>query len=201
MPAANTAHLWDSLWNDPAYRKDDVWGLEKERLGPRWRRLSRLVQDKVGEFESTRGVELGAGAGKVALLCALEGADVTLVDYSEGALERARALFDRFGARATFIHGDLFDLPSELLGAYDVSMSFGLTEHFQGDARRAANVAHLDVLRDSGLTFIAVPNALNPPYRAYKWVSETLGTWKYGEEYPYRRRELAQIMAAEGVHE
>lgn len=201
MPEANTNQLWDSLWNDPSYRRNDVWGLEKERRGVRWKNIEKIADSKIGGIKGKRVVELGAGAGKVALLCALSGAEVTLVDYSEGALNRAKSLFDQFGMKAQYVQEDIFNLDEKKKRQYDLSMSFGLTEHFKGSQRFEANEAHLELLRSGGLSVIAVPNAYNMPYRLYKLITTTTGQWKYGEEYPYTRRELAGMMQEMGAQE
>lgn len=200
MQNKNTSRLWDDLWNDPSYRKQDTWGLEKEYRSVRWQRLRDLVVRKHGTFHDLSVIELGAGAGKVAALFARHGANVTLVDYSEGALRRARELFERLGLSARYIQADIFDLPSEMK-EFDVSLSFGLTEHFLGTQRLDANFVHLAVLREGGTAIISVPNRYNPPYRLYKFLAEATRTWKYGEEYPYSRQEFEEMMEAFGVTE
>ncbi|MFH0958386.1 MAG: hypothetical protein V1897_06745, partial [Pseudomonadota bacterium] len=69
----------------------------------------------------------------------------------------------------------------------------GLSEHFEGVERLLINKSHFDLLKKGGMTFISVPNSLNPPYRIFKLLAETLGVWKFGEEYPYARAELKNI--------
>lgn len=41
------------------------------------------------------------------------------------------------GIPVNVIKPDVFDLPEALTRGYDVSMSFGLAEHFLGDKRKA----------------------------------------------------------------
>ncbi|MBU0974464.1 class I SAM-dependent methyltransferase [Patescibacteria group bacterium] len=48
-------------------------------------------------------------------------------------------------------------------------------------------------IKKNGIAIIIVPNKYNPPYRIYKFISEFFGTWKFGEEYPYSRKELKDI--------
>lgn len=195
----NTPALWDALWRDPSYRRDDLYRLERERLSIRWQRIEQAIEKQFGTFEGRHIIELGAGAGKIALLCALRGGHITLVDYSEKALDRAKTLFGNFGINVDLRLADVLHLPEDLLSKYDVSMSFGLTEHFLAGNRLQANKAHFEVLRPEGIAFIAVPNRHNPPYMVYKAVSEKLGTWKYGEEYPYSRSELVSICTELGI--
>ncbi|MBE3094207.1 MAG: class I SAM-dependent methyltransferase [Actinobacteria bacterium] len=60
---------------------------------------------------------------------ALHGFDVTCADYSQEALRLARANFDAFGAKGSFLLDDLMDssIPDN---TFDCVMSFGLLEHF-----------------------------------------------------------------------
>src|SRR5690606_3521540 len=125
-----------------------------------------------------------------AALMAGRGAHVSVLDYSEIALQRSRRVFENLELPVEPVLQDALDPRPGLVGQYDVSMSCGLAEHFLGDARDAIIKAHFDVLKDGGLAFISVPNAYNPPYRLYKWITEHTGRWTIGEEYPFSRREL-----------
>ena len=146
-------------------------------------------------------IEVGAGAGTNSALLATLGAEVTVLDYSEQALERSRAFFGHAGVAATWIRADALDLPGDLLGVYDVSFSFGLAEHFRDEARTTIIRSHLDLLRPGGMAFVSVPNRANPPYRLAKVIAEQTGYWKVGEEYPFSRGEFAKICQTLGVHE
>jgi hypothetical protein len=78
-------------------------------------------------------------------------------------------------------------------------MSFGLAEHFLGREREQIVAAHLDVLKPGGITFVSVPNAYNPPYRIYRFLSPRLHLWKVGEEYPFSRSELRRLAGANNL--
>ncbi|MBI5804741.1 class I SAM-dependent methyltransferase [candidate division TA06 bacterium] len=185
----NTPQLWDHLWkiNTP---EEDIYCLTKEEYTVRWRKIKDRVEKVFGSFSGLKVIEIGAGAGTYAALMARQGAEVTILDYSARALDKAKIFFERNQVKANFILQDALNLPSGLLGKYDVSMSFGLTEHFLGEQRLAINRIHLDVLKPGGVTFISVPNKYSPPYRLYKFVAQLTGKWLVGEEYPYSRREL-----------
>ncbi|MDP3013766.1 MAG: class I SAM-dependent methyltransferase [Candidatus Subteraquimicrobiales bacterium] len=152
-------------------------------------------------FDNLKVIEIGAGAGTNAALMAKRGARVTVLDYSEGALKRAREYFKRNGLSAKFIKQDALLLPADLHGKYDISMSFGLTEHFKGVDRIKINKAHFDVLRRGGVAFVSVPNKFNLPYRIFKFVAELTSMWKVGEEFPYSRKELGNICRQIGITE
>jgi len=51
---------------------------------------------------------------------AREGAVVTGVDFSERGIEFARSLAAELGIEATFVHSDLYELPTVLEGQFDV---------------------------------------------------------------------------------
>ena len=197
----NTAELWDELWAQERSRDEDLHLLAKERASVRFRRLTSRIVRHFGGVDGLMVIEVGAGAGTNAALLAALGADVTVLDYSPQALERSRVFFERAGVQATRIRADALNLPGELLGRYDVSLSFGLAEHFTGQPRTGIIQSHLDLVRPGGLTFVSVPNRANLPYRLSKLVAERTGYWKVGEEYPFSRGELEGICDALGVEE
>src|ERR687886_2516721 len=181
---------WDAQWRveplDPA-------AAEAEERTPRWRAQERLVRGRLGGFDGLRAIEIGAGRGLNGLLYARRGADVTLLDEARLPLEQARALYGAHGVAFEAVEADVFDLPGELRGAFDVAMSFGLCEHFLGERRRAVVAAHLEPLRQGGVAFIGVPNRLAPAYRLWKGVMTRRGTWSLGTEEPFTAAELRSI--------
>jgi 2-polyprenyl-3-methyl-5-hydroxy-6-metoxy-1,4-benzoquinol methylase len=197
----NTPQLWDQVWESPTTTEEDIFKLVKEENCIRWQRIERIVLKEFGSFNNLKVIEIGAGVGTNAALAAKRGAKVTILDYSETALKRAREFFERNGLSAEFVKQDALSLPADLLGKYDISMSFGLTEHFEGTERININKAHFDILRKGGLAFISVPNKYNLPYRVFKFVAERTGRWNVGEEYPYSRKELRNICQQIGITE
>lgn len=192
----NTAELWDNVWARPAAVDKDLYAVAKEERLIRWQRMEAMILERFGGFEGLSVIELGSGRGTNAVLMAQRGARVAVLDYSETALQRSRRLFDQMKLPVDLILEDALDLPDRLRGQYDVSMSFGLAEHFLGEDRSAVLNAHFELLKDRGLTFISVPNAHNPPYRLYKWITERTGRWSVGEEYPFSRREFEEYCGA-----
>jgi 2-polyprenyl-3-methyl-5-hydroxy-6-metoxy-1,4-benzoquinol methylase len=195
----NTNQLWDNLWEKNTSAKEDIFNLAKEENCIRWIRLEKIVLDNFGSFKDLKVIEIGAGAGTNAALMAKKGAKVTVLDYSDNALKASCMFFDRNGLSAEFIKLNALSLPLELLNKYDISMSFGLSEHFIGLDRININKAHFDVLKKGGLAFISVPNKNNPPYRIFKFIAEHIGQWNVGEEYPYTRKEFTEICKQVGV--
>jgi 2-polyprenyl-3-methyl-5-hydroxy-6-metoxy-1,4-benzoquinol methylase len=186
----NTAELWNQLWKGAGAQPATLQTLQTEQRSVRWQRVRKIILRSFGSFAELRVVELGAGMGTYAALFAMEGATVTLVDYSDEALSLARRFFSTLGLSADYVLTDIFHLPKELRQAFDVSISSGVAEHFLHHRRTEMLQKHLEVLNKNGITFIMVPNAANLPYRVYKAIATKCGFWPWGEEYPYHRSEL-----------
>jgi SAM-dependent methyltransferase len=84
---------------------------------------------------------------------AYRGAIVTGIDFSEEAIKAARALSQELGIQATFIHSDLYDLPQNLTGQFDVVFTshgvLGWLPDLEGWARV---IAHF--LKPGGIFYI-----------------------------------------------
>lgn len=197
----NTTQLWDDLWEKDTSLEEDTFNLAQEEKSIRWQRLEEIVRKNFPSFENLQVIEIGAGAGTNAALLAKRGARVTVLDYSANALKASQKFFARNGLVAEFIQQDALSLPADFLNKYNISMSFGLTEHFTGLNRLKINKAHFDVLKPGGLAFISVPNKFNPPYRIYKFITEHIGQWHVGEEHPYSRSEFRRVCEQIGVTE
>jgi SAM-dependent methyltransferase len=194
VPAEQQAD-WDRQWrNEPL----DVAAPGEEERTPRWRAQERLVRTRFGGFDGLNIIEIGAGRGTNALLYAQRGARATLLDGSDVALEQAQALFDAHRVPVETVKGDLFDLPSGLLDRFDVSLSFGLCEHFLGERRLGVVAAHLKALRAGGIAMLGVPNRWSPVYRLWVKVLMARGSWPLGTEVPFSASELAALARAAG---
>jgi SAM-dependent methyltransferase len=90
---------------------------------------------------AARAIDLGCGAGNVALELAEGGFDVTGVDFSEIALRKARAEADRRGLgpdRARFYAGDLTaGLVPGVVGPFDLLVDYGTLDDLPAPGRRA----------------------------------------------------------------
>jgi 2-polyprenyl-3-methyl-5-hydroxy-6-metoxy-1,4-benzoquinol methylase len=190
----DTPKLWDKLWETKTSKDEDTATLRIEERTVRWQKLKEIVLKKFNSFNNLRVIEIGAGTGTYSGLMAKQGAKVTIFDSSENALSRARSFMMHNKLEAEFVKCDALSLPDEIRNEFDVSMSFGMVEHFKGDERIKIIHAHFDVLRNRGITFISVPNKYNPPYRFYKFVSELTNRWTVGEEYPFSKKEMRNIV-------
>jgi SAM-dependent methyltransferase len=186
---------WKAIWKESGI---PVGAAETERRTPRWKAQEELVHRLLGSFDGLEVIEIGAGRGINALIYGKLGAKVTLLDVEQIALDQAAVVFEAEGVPFTPVLGDAFALAPELRGAFDVSMSFGLCEHFLGERRRAIVGAHLELLRPGGLAMIGVPNRHAPIYRLWKATLTRRGGWPIGTEEPFTAGELAALVRASG---
>jgi 2-polyprenyl-3-methyl-5-hydroxy-6-metoxy-1,4-benzoquinol methylase len=178
---------WDEQWRQEPLRLDAP---DHEARTLRWRGQEALVRERFGSIEGLRIVEIGAGRGLNALLFAKLGAQATLLDQSPVALEQAKALFDAHSVPVELVEADLFELPESIRGGFDVSMSYGLCEHFLGERRQEVIAAHLAALQPGGLALLGVPNKLAPVYRLWMATLKRRGSWPLGTEVPFTASEL-----------
>jgi len=186
---------WESQWRgDPL----DLAAPEREERTPRWKAQEEIVAERLGGFSGLRAIEIGSGRGTNALLYAKRGARVTLLDNSPAALEQAAELFAAHNLELETVEADLFELPPSLLGGFDVSMSFGLCEHFLGARRLGVVAAHLDVLRRRGIAMLGVPNRWGIVYQLWLKTLMRRGSWPLGTEVPFSAAELEELAREAG---
>jgi len=150
-------------------------------------------------YSNIKTIEIGCGTAAASYRFALRGADVTIMDYSESALAVAKVRLEPFKNRYHVHHGDLFkDIPDELFGTFDISMSFGLAEHFTGSQRSEVFKIHHRLLKPGGFSIISVPNSRCIPYVLIMKASKPLGAWRVGTEIPFSQEELDSILSKSG---
>jgi 2-polyprenyl-3-methyl-5-hydroxy-6-metoxy-1,4-benzoquinol methylase len=189
----NDRQIWDDIWKEiKANISEDKLMVQREISSIRWQKIEKRVIDKYHSFNGLDVIEIGAGRGENSLLMSLRGANVTLLDYSETALEKAKLLFSNFNCKAQFIKADALNIPPNLLNKFDVSMSFGLAEHFTYPQRQQIINSHYILLKQGGLSFISVPNAFCFPYRLAQMALRLFHKFQL-LEIPFTRSELRKI--------
>lgn len=194
---ASSQKFWDKTWlqKDFAEINQEIYDACN---GLRWKIIGNRVLQRYSSFKGLNIVELGAGLGKTSLVFSCLGAAITLIDYSESALEKARLLFDKFGCKAIFIKADVLALPGELFSKFNISLSCGLAEHFIGNERERVIKSHTQLLKYRGMGIIMVPNALSLPYQIWRGACKLIGKWRIGIEVPFTPLSLKEFARVAG---
>lgn len=138
-------------------------------------------------------LEAGCGGGWQSLALARSGRyRVSLLDFSAEALEYTRKLFDREGARAEFIHEDVF---SPARGQYDLVFNAGVLEHYTFEEQ----VAFIRAMaaRSVGYVLVLVPNRWCYWYWIWRIQKAARGDWPFGKEVP--QVDLSAVFEAAGL--
>jgi SAM-dependent methyltransferase len=80
-----------------------------------------------GRLQPGRPVDLGCGTGANALYLAQQGFDVTGVDFTQAAIDKARAWAQQAGAPVDFIVDDLTNL-RHVSGTFDFLLDYGVLD-------------------------------------------------------------------------
>lgn len=191
---------WQRIWAD--FKIDiesDRVRITSEQKTQRWQSIKRTITEHFGSIKGLKTIEVGAGLGDFSLLFGSLGASVTLADYSDEAIEKAKARFKAHGQKADYRLADMLNVPEILQNKYDLSFSLGLAEHFSGNDREKIVAAHAKVLKHNGLTFISVPYRYSFLYRIWMWLRIKQGTWEYGLEIPFSKTELRELAEKSGL--
>ena len=142
-------------------------------------------------FSNMEFAEVGCGTGTFALILNLLGAQTTLIDYDEKAIEVAKKAFALYNRKAEFIIADVLKpVPSNLIKRFHCVVSGGLAEHFSGEARKICIKFHKDMVRKNGFVRVGVPNRLSPFYQMVRNFRMVTGTWELDIEIPFTPGEL-----------
>ncbi|MDF2721262.1 MAG: Methyltransferase type 11 [Paenibacillus sp.] len=179
--------VWDRIWSaDVSYQ---------------WDSLSQTVYEAIrrqfGTAVGKRIAEIGSGTGKISLRLSADGAEVTLVDYSDQAIANSRRAFRQAGQTGQFIHADarkLKELPDD---CFDLTWNAGVLEHFTYDDQVTVLREMARVTKPGGMVLVLNPCASCLPYRIGKAFAENNGFWPYGVEVPIAT--LQQQFADSGI--
>lgn len=84
------------------------------------------------------------------------GFQVSGIDYSEVGCVKAKEILEKENVAGEIICADLFSPPLNLLGAYDVVVSFGVVEHFEDTCAVIAALAKY--VKNNGIIITNIPN-------------------------------------------
>lgn len=110
-----------------------------------------------------RALDLGCGRGQYTRELTRRGWQVVGVDYVPRAIEAARR---RNIPGATFVVGDVSDLPVDELGSFDFFLDIGCFQHLEADQRLAAGRG-ITALADPGATLLMMEFTRPTPIRSF----------------------------------
>ena len=116
--------------------------------------LNSVELDELGDVQGKTLLHLQCQFGLDTLCWAREGAVVTGVDFSESAIDQARELAEECGIASRFLVSDVYDLPDNLDGQFDIVFtSYGVL-WWLPDVTRWAQIAS-SFVRPGGTFYIA----------------------------------------------
>ena len=109
-----------------------------------------------------RAVELGCGTGTNAVWLAQQGFDVSAVDASALAVERARRRAEEAGVQVRFLEADVLHPPEELTGPFDFFFDRGCYHAVRRNDVQAYLHTVRRLTRAGGLGLVLAGNAREP---------------------------------------
>lgn len=162
-----------------------------------------FIRSLLTRHDTVRGLkvaEVGCGSGTMALTLGLLGAEVTLIDFNAEVLEDAARIYKSLGCPVRILKADCLEAPGEgLTGAFDIVLSGGLAEHFEGAYRERCFAYHAALLNAGGIVMIGVPNRLSPFYQWIRLFRMATGTWGLDVEIPFSAWELYRMAGQAGL--
>ncbi len=189
----DSSAVWGRIWSSDKACEDFEYWFIRDMASVRTQRILDYLNKYFDNLKGLKAIELGSGMGVYSLIMAKRGSYVTLCDKNPLALSKAEARFKKDGIAANFIEKDIFSLNSNLLGTFDIAMSFGLVEHFLGNNRFNAVKMHFDLVKDGGVVIVSVPNKIFLPHEMLKKYLIFRKKWQLGYEVSFSKFELYNI--------
>ncbi|WP_255993802.1 class I SAM-dependent methyltransferase [Clostridium perfringens] len=144
----------EEAWNKETY---NAWvkrfGTAKEaaeKIKAMPEKKLNVLLDKFGDVKGKKIFNLMGSNGNKAVALALLGADVTVVDFSEGNRRYALDLAESCGVKINFILSDVLKMPKEVMsGDYDIVFAEMGILHYFSDLAPFMNVIN-SLLKDGG---------------------------------------------------
>ena len=150
-----------------------------------WLYLSKLIIKtfihESGPVKSKSIIEAGSGSGKNSFRLAKKGANITLLDISEIALEKAKKYYKKKDIQANFIIGDIFNIPLEA-NKFDIVWNAGVIEHWTGENQVKCLSEMLRITSSDGLLITLNPNSFSFLHQWGKKVFSFFKFYRYPDE-------------------
>lgn len=141
-----TYNAWVSRFGSPKKAAEKIKAMPEKKLG--------VLLDKFGDVKGKKIFNLMGSNGNKAVALALLGAEVTVVDFSEGNRRYALDLAKACGVKINFILSDVLKMPKEILKSeYDIVFAEMGILHYFTDLVPFMNVINT-LLKDGGKAVI-----------------------------------------------
>ncbi|MGB2605342.1 MAG: class I SAM-dependent methyltransferase [Candidatus Sulfotelmatobacter sp.] len=172
--------------NDEIYRRRsfDTLNLSETHYGHR--QMLNWAFQHLPSLCGARVLDIGVGEGQSSVIMARSGAQVTGIDVSAEALERARELARRCGVAPEFLRmaGEELHFSDE---SFDAILCMSAFHHMDLDR---ASREFVRVLRRGGRVVMIEPLATNPPAWLYRHIGRLFAREATSEETPLRVKDL-----------
>ena len=160
---------WEKYWSDPSHYDSSP--------------NSKILEIIFSLFpvKGKKILEIGAGRGVDSIVLAKNGADVSVLDYSDSAVEIIKKRAAEEKADLKIYKADANKLPFED-GTFDLIFHQGFIEHFNDPGPLIEEQKR--VLKSGGYLMVDVPQKYNY-YTLVKHFKMFLGKWHYGWETEY----------------
>jgi 2-polyprenyl-3-methyl-5-hydroxy-6-metoxy-1,4-benzoquinol methylase len=148
------------------------------------------------EIDTNRAELLEVGCAKSAWLPYFNKTfdfSVTGIDYSFAGCSMAEAVLKKSKVEGVIVCSDFFSPPSEMIGAFDVVVSFGVAEHFENTAECLSAFAKF--LKPGGMLITNIPNMRGLP----GFLQMLLNKPVYDIHVPLDRNELQRAHERAGL--
>ncbi len=140
---------WDKVYND-------------SNVSGGWAYLSQLIIrtfiNETNVVNQKKIIEAGSGSGRNSAKLAQLGAIITLLDYSDYALQKAKEFYQQNNIPAAFVNGDIFNIPFDN-NTFDIVWNSGVIEHWTGDQQVSCLKEMLRISQNNGIVITFNPNA------------------------------------------
>jgi len=191
---------WDKLY-DPN-KKTIVVTLEEKAKKSYFDNVFEKAILDAWEAKNGSILEPGCGSGTVSAMLSIRGNDVTIMDLSKNAVNRARSKFHEMSTQCNFSVGDLFNMPFKD-NNFDLIFNQGVMEHFElaGLDPSIAIKEMLRILKKDGTIVILVPAFLSPLHIVY-FILKSLRLldklWPYEKQDSLHKNDLYEMIKGGG---